>query len=514
MHLQTTGYLGTVNTYDPGVLLPRFYAGWDDYERRLARYSIFDGYYHNMAYHTIVTYSEQLRYRERLYKHVRGVYNPVMRLVELYGGKAYPGTLDLVDAKTGAIPIADASNQLRQSIITLWKRSRWQQSKSLYPRNAARFGDSFIKVVDNVTNRYVAIEPVDPRKVKYWHTDLQGNITEIAFEFMLNLTGTWKRYTEIITDDWYRTFIDDEPATINKNARGQAIAEWPNDYGFVPVTHVKHRDLGLQSGAPPFMGTIHKINELNDLASIANDGARKQMEMPLVALGVKSGSELTFGSDNSAATTEHPSDKPDKDMVKILNLPGKDADLKAIPPALDLANVNVLIQAGLEEIERDLPELALHRVRAGGNLTSPGVTASYDDAASRITEARGSYDGSLIEAQQMAISIGGFRGYDGYAGFGLDSRLDGSTDHRVADRPVISDVLSLAEKIDKTIMAASSPAAKVLMEKMDFDEDEVAQVIGAIAEQSDLFAAQTEAAPVEDTEAAITANDLLEASTL
>jgi hypothetical protein len=320
-------------------------------------------------------------------------------------------------------------------------------------------------------------------------------------------------YSETITDETYTVTLDGKPAAISQNGRGEFVSTWENEYGFVPVTHTKHRDLGLLSGAPPYMGVIHKINEINDLASIINDGARKQVEMPLVATGVRPGAEITYGGDNSTDAND-PSDTPKKDELRVLNLPGKDSDLKAISPTISLADANSVVQAVLEEIERDLPELALHRVRAGGNLTAPGVTASYDDAASRIIEARGSYDGGLVEAQQMAVSIGGFRGYDGYASFNLDSRTNGDTDHRISDRPVVSDVLSRAERIDKTIAATSSPAAKVLLTEMAYEEKQIEQIVEAIGQQTDLFATQVGETATEDEEATVTPNDLLEANQL
>jgi hypothetical protein len=510
------GYPRETTSYDAGALLPRFNYGWDDYDRRLARYTIFDGYYHNMAYHTIVTYSSTLRFVERLYKHVRGVYNPVMRLVELYVGKAYPGTLDLRTADAGAIPIADADDNLRQAIIQLWKDSRWQQSKSLYPRNAARFGDSFIKIVDDIKREFVAMEPVDPRKVSRLETDLQGNIALIEFTYYVYHNGKQRLYKEVITPEKFATFEGDVPTAFYTDRGGTPIQEWDNPYGFVPVAHAKHRDIGLKFGAPSFMGTVHKINELNDLASIVNDGSRKQVEMPLVATGVKA-TDISYGIDNSN-DADDPSDLPRKDTLRVLNLPGKDADLKAIAPTLNLADANVNIQNVLEEIERDLPELALHRIRSGGNLTAPGVTAAYDDAASRITEVLGNYDGTLVEAQQMAVAIGGYRNYEGYEGYTLDSRTNGDTDHRIKSRPIVNDILSRAERIDKTIAATSSPAAKILLEKeLDYSEEEVDEIIKVVGEQSDLFALSRTAedvATVSDAEAAITANDLVEAEAL
>jgi hypothetical protein len=495
-----------VSAYDTNALLPRPHDGWDEYTKRLTRYEIFDGYYNNMAYHTIVSFSQTLKYYEKLYKHVRGVYNPVMRLVELYVGKTYPGTLDLETAETGAIPIADADATLRKAIIQLWRASRWQQHKSLYPRFGGRFGDSFIKVVDDSTD--VWLEVVDPRKIKDIETDSRGNIVKATLFYFKRLDGKLARYTEVITPTSFSTFIDDKPAPVFRNGRGDFVTTWENDYGFVPLVHIKHRDLGLQYGAPPFMGTVHKINELNDLASIVNDGARKQVEMPLVAIGVKSG-DITYGSDGSSNFND-PSDTPKKDTLRVLSLPPKDSDLKAIPPTLSLSDANIIIQATLEEIERDLPELALHRVRAGGNLTAPGVTASYDDATSRIQEARGNYDGGLIEAQQMAIAIGGFRGYKGYEPYTLLSRNNGDTDHRIADRPVVSDTISRKEKLELTVMAAGSPAFNPVATDLGWNEAQIETIQETIEAQTGLFIEAPETENNVTPEAEIQPSDLVD----
>ena len=129
-------YSYTTPTYDLGSMIPQDWRGWDSYRNRLSRYEVYDGYYHNVAYHTIVSYSEMLKWTERLYKHVRGVYNPVQRLVELYVAKAYPGALDTEDATSGAIPITGTEDDnLRQAIITLWQTSRWGMKKNYLTRN-------------------------------------------------------------------------------------------------------------------------------------------------------------------------------------------------------------------------------------------------------------------------------------------------------------------------------------------------------------------------------------------
>lgn len=78
-------------SYSLNSFIPQDWRGWNDYHNRLQRYEVFEGYYHNIAYHSFVTYSQSLKVQERLYKHVRGVYNPINRLVESYVAKVWGG---------------------------------------------------------------------------------------------------------------------------------------------------------------------------------------------------------------------------------------------------------------------------------------------------------------------------------------------------------------------------------------------------------------------------------------
>jgi hypothetical protein len=64
----------------------------------------------------------------------------------------------------------------------------------------------------------------------------------------------------------------------------------------------------------------------------------------------------------------------------------------------------------------------------------------------RVYERRSGYDAGLVRAQQMAVAIGGYRRYPGYAGFGLDSYAAGALDHTIGERPVFPpDVTDEAE---------------------------------------------------------------------
>lgn len=478
-------------SYNLTGLLPQHWLDWDDYSYRLGRYEVLNGYYLNLAYHAITTYSEQLKSVNRLYKHVRGVYNPAARAVETYVSKVYGGQLDTQDGNSGAIPIVTDNEALMQAIIRLWRASQWGQKKSLYVRNGASFGDTVLNIVDDIETSNVYIEPVDPRKVKSITTDSTGKLTEIVYEYLIIRDGNQVTYRQEINEERYATYIDDELTPMHTSGRGEQVAEWSNEYGFVPAVHVAHRDVGMVFGGNCWSQVMHKVDELNDLASIQNDAARRQAEMPLFGFGLQT-NNIDIGSDRSNEQY-NTRDNPQKDTASIVNFQSKDGRLEAIAPVLDLASSMGLINEILAEIERDLPELSLHRLRDGGNLTAPGVRASYDDAIARIQEARGNYDAGLIEAQKMAIAIGGMRGYEGYEGFNLMSYERGDLEHYIDNRPVINDTLSLNEQITLTLQAMSQNAPASVYGKMGWGKDDIKEILEAQEASTSAFMQNFEA---------------------
>ena len=423
-------------------------AQWGNYRSRLQRYEIFDGYYNNIAYNRLITYAEGLKRDERLYKHIRGVYNPVARLVDLYVSKIFPSSLDTQTATAGAIPIIDSTPELDQAIITLWQASNWNQKKNVFVRNGTRFGDSYIKTVDDVANGRVFMQVVDPRKIKSVLHDATGKVIVIEFEFQLEIDGHWQTVGQIITPESFATTINGNKTAIFENARGEKVSEWDNEYGFVPVTHTMHTDIDRPYGANAFYTQIHKVNELNDLASINNDGARKQANMPLFSFGANTGN-LDYGADKSESSSTNKDDTPRKDTKRVLDFPA-DARVEALPPTIDLMATLANIQELLAELERDMPELSLHRLRGGSNITAPGINAVYNDAVSRIENKQGIYNASLIASHKMAIAIGGMRGYKGYEAFNLMSIESGLLDHNIKSVPIIGDRLSKNEKLMQT----------------------------------------------------------------
>lgn len=439
---------------------------WDALDERLRRYQIYHGYKENIIYYNAVEMSRIFQQRPKPYKRTRGIYNPIDRLVELYVAEVYGGMLDMEQAATGAIQV-DCPDELRLPITRLWEWSNWQQNKSLFVYYGALFGDSAIKVVDSPKHEMVWMEILDPRKIVDYEKDSAGELTmiEIAYDRYDKVAKRAYTYSELITLDSFRTFRDGEPFAFYQDVLGVPIDTWDNEYGFIPVALAQHRVSGMKWGRTSFANLLDKINEINDQASLLNDGVRKTTDPLFAAIGAKA-NEIIL--DNS------------RDSVPVLSLP-PNTDLKPLTPTIDVANISQHVQTLLMELERDMPELSLHRLREGGNLTAPGVKAAFSDAISRIDEARGNYNSALIKAQSMAVAIGGLRGYDGFQGWSVDQMWDGSLRHSIKERSIVEDTLTANERI---LALQTVNSTRLILRELGYSEDDIAEELGREDEQA------------------------------
>ena len=473
-----------ITTFSETSLVPDERFNWDAYEARLFRGELFMGYFNNVAYRSSVLPFANVYKREyALYKHIRSIYNPVGRQSDVVTSKIYGGTLDLELLKKGAVPINGGDDALRNALRQLWVDSNWGTQKSLYVRMGTIIGDSFLKLVDDRQREKVRIEVLDARKVREIIKDPVGNIKAATIEYIKTETddqGKEKEfvYKEAIDKEWFRTFKDDEPFAFFEDVNGAPVFEWPNEYGFVPLVHVQHKDVGLKYGAPPFHNTLGKIDELNDAASILNDNVRKAVGIVWFMPGMKKANlEISGQLDDATSTTEATAQK---DKVPMLFGGTSQNPQNPFPmvPNIDIAAAGQNILNMLAEIERDMPELSLHRLREGGNQTAPGVRAAWNDAIERIVEARGNYDNGLVRAQQMGVAIGGYRNYQGFTGFDLNSFDAGRLEHTIAERPVIDDALSKNDKVTFLMGLPEQPAkARLILEEMEYPEDQIITIV-------------------------------------
>jgi hypothetical protein len=381
----------------------------------------------------------------------------VARQNGIYVSKVYPGALDILDLTKGAIPL-QADDAILDAIKQLWIWSNWGSEKNLYVRYGAKFGDSFIKVLDDRERRKVRFEVLDPRYVKYKETDDVGNITKLIIEYekvdtskvkinprqgVFNDNQTYT-YTEIHEKDQIQVLKNGDP--FEDYHEDAPDGKWENIYGFVPIVHAQHMNVGLDYGATAYNEFTAKIDEINDAASLTNDQIRKAINVIFYYAGVNGPEELdvTQETKDTIPAIYGPAGSQPYPMIADLNIEHS------------LTNINQM----LSELEADMPELALHRMRQQlGTLSGVAIDSLYDDAASRITEAQSNYDSPQIRAMQMGVTIGAINGYEGFQSFSADSYDAGKLEIMIKPRPPLRDTLSKSERMNYLLQSgAPSPA--------------------------------------------------------
>ena len=90
----------------------------------------------------------------------------------------------------------------------------------------------------------------------------------------------------------------------------------------------------------------------------------------------------------------------------------------------------------MSALERDYPELKVDLSNANGDISGRALRLNRAPAEAKVLQRRPNYDNAIVRVQQMAVAIAGYRGYDDFNGFGLDSYAAGTLDHSIGDRPV------------------------------------------------------------------------------
>lgn len=455
--------------YDPKALVPltTHVQLWDDYTARLFRYNHLEMYYHNAVYTDLERYKgvHLEKSNHGLYRFTRAIYNPYARLVDLYADSIYRGRIDYEELSTGAIPFDTLDAGKRSAIRNLLRWSNWQDNMGLYVGEGAKLGDSVIKIVDERDKQKVRLEVQHPGIYRDVEFDAVGNVKSVVIEYkrydddQSRFTKEGYLYTEVITQERFETYKDGKPFAYHNDANGNPVSAWDNDYGFVPVAWHKFRpasraDFGLSAGH----SVINKIDELNSVASRTHDQIAKMVNAIWAVLGSQGTAQIDL--DDSKGT------------VPIVHLP-EGVDMKPLVTQLDIDAAMNAVEKLITEIERDTPELALHRIRQSGNLTAPGVKAGFGDAINKIGGAMNRYDACLVRAIQMALTIGGIGGYDGFQAFDLTSYERGDLELNIKERPVIDDTLSTNEEITFLMQLQDNKLRPLIMQKMGYNRAEI-----------------------------------------
>lgn len=468
-------------------LVPLEEFDWGSPSQRMKRYATFDAYHYNLIYSKLYKAAMQRLVANNYYKFTRVIYNPVARQNDLLRAYIAGGAFDIQDMTGGVLPIvSDNRKRLINPLKQLITWSRLPELFPLYVSGGARLGDAPLKIVDDPERGKVWIEQLDPRKVRYPDFDSVGNVKGIIIEYErdeeadlavyqpgkvhpLERNARSYLYTERIYKDdrgvvRFEFFKDGKPFDYKNNVEGGELSAYDSDYPFVPVAWGGHQATTFGFYQNAFALATPKIDEINDGASLLNDQIRKSVNVVWAYTGVGSGG-VEFS-------------QTERDKTPYVKLP-VGGDVKAMVAPLDITGALANLQGMLGELERDMPELALQRVREqSSSMTAPGIRAAYSDAIGRIQLARASYNAALVRAFQMGITIGGMRGYEGFAGFNEQSYDNGEMQMHIGERPVIADELSKQDRIIAlgSVNNVAPPLQRLMLEAMDYSDEDVKSV--------------------------------------
>lgn len=482
-----------------------------DYRTRFARFDQYQFWYDNTQFDTINTWMTHVRTSANLYRHIRGIYNPVHRLVNLEVAKVYGGGIDWSGGlRVGAIPIVDADDTLIEAIKTVLKWSNFGTEKANYVRQGSKLGESYLKIIDDTARGRVRMEVLSPYKVREARFNEVGDIKHITIQYYMTDEATGKDfiYREEIDQREFRYWRQD-----NLNAEDSAFVRRdaridPNPYGFVPVRQIPHmRDTDSRHGVPSYHGSLGKIVQLNDIAAPVHDGVRLGVN-PLYVLR---------GNVMPSDTTDDGTRK--RDEMKVISI-SKDSTLEAISPTLDINAGLMAMDKLIGEIERDMPQLSLQRIReSGGDASGVSIENSYSDASSLLIELQGSYDEGLIRALQMAISIGAYRGYPQFAMYDPETSYQaGDLDFYIKEREVFSDRLTPDKKIELLNASANLDTLPIVARDLGYSDEDIAIMMDGRKEReaaqiaAGIRAAAQAAGMDEDEDEEIETEDGVEAS--
>lgn len=441
---------------------------FEDFDSRRLRYAVFWAFFENTAYRNIHSWAVTYRVQHGLYRYTRNIYNPSYRLATFWQTHLMGGQLDPLagDGRgvPSALPILTDNEAMRPAIGQLWLDSNWGISKEILTLQGTVFGDTALEVVDDPDRKKVYLRVVNPSTLSDVELDPFGNVKGYTIEeSRTDEKGKTAVYKETAEREGqavvYQTYRDGRPYGWDGRP-----AQWREEYGFVPLVVVQHYNVGLDWGWSELHAGRGKFAEVDDLASKLSDQIRKIVDAPWLMSGVdkpKATQRTTSRDSKTYQESDTAADRPQpgREEIPMVYGPVGAAATPLVAP-LDIAGTYAYIQGILQDLERDYPELQADIATASGDASGRALRVARQRAESKVRMRREAYDSALVRAQQMAVAIGGYRGYEGYAGFGLDSYKAGALDHSIGKRPVFAQDPLDDTEVDNAFWLAANEAVK------------------------------------------------------
>lgn len=419
-------------------------ADWNNYDSRRLRYDIFWAFYENTQYDEVLStfrnWAAQYKTRYGLYKYIRAIYNPSYRLGEFWRSHIWAGsTKEIIDHFEYGENVNE--DQLREAIEQIWQWSNWEIKKDIVPLYGSIMGDVAISIVDDQERQKVFFNIVHPGNLSFVELDPAGNVKGYEIQEMRLDPRTHLERTVVYTEVAMRndagnvvfiTLLDGEPYPWNG-----IEASWERPYGFIPMVVIQHNDVGLPWGWSEILPGQSKFREVDDVTSKLDDQIRKLVDSPWLMSGVSKPTDSPTVSETSLTSTaalNRP--QPGREEVPIFYGP-EGASATPLVADLEIEEVSNHISTIIKEIERDYPELRLTSLlnENVGAVSGRALEIARQPSESKVRQRRPNYYNAMIRANQMAVTIAGFNGYNE---FNLDSFGDGRLDHSIGELPIFT----------------------------------------------------------------------------
>lgn len=383
---------------------------------------------------------------------LRSLRNPAHRVVEFYASKLEPGRW-LDEIEFGEDANADA---LTDAIKRFWKWSNWEAEGRVATRQYAWAGDLFLKVSTKEDSagaiRAVFIERLDPRHVRDFDKDERGFFTYLKVQTpkerrLEGDDGEFEDYTrteiwdkergdyrvfEHTTEDFGERDLAEPPTRLTAEPLiGDDGERLDAGYDFVPVVHVKLRDVGRERGLSAFGHALGGMRECDRLATKLHEMLFPENVWVLARNGMgPDGNPLPpINLQVDADANDGPPDgkgwargygrsgySPDNTIRlgrdKVARLP-TGGTLEPKIPNRDMGAPAAALAEQVKEVERELPETAYSRLREL-ELSGRAIRYMMADVYDRYNEAHQNLAAGMVRLHKMALTIGQAVGLPGF----------------------------------------------------------------------------------------------------
>jgi len=413
----------------------------------------------------------------------------VNRSVEFYTSKILPD-----------IEIQSDKPAVKDAIEQFLKWSNFEGIKQLYLRTLSLKGDLFTKVLSK--NGKVFMEDIPPETVTSFTVDSRGYLTSLRIDKEIDSETSMPTY---YVEYWNKLGPVPYYSVWEKNIPNLPLESLgdPKDYkplawlgvDFIPIVHSKFKDVGELRGVGCVTHCLDKIDEANReatrlvqmlfrfnkplfvVSSNALDKEGKPIPSPLINTKAKGSADDDLMKDNS-----------------ILTLPGM-ATMESLIPAINYGDALAILNAMINEIEQDLPELKYYSLSDTAGSSGKALQLLLAGAIDRAKEARANMVQGLRRCNEIALTLGIFNGIFPES---IGNYEAGDFEHAIA----VSDPWETDAQEKATIfqtLAAKLPVAPA-MKLAGYSQPEIDDATGAVAEDT-----KTKAAVLADTLAQINA---------